>query len=248
MVRLAGPDGRAEPGGEFSAVILAGGRGRRMGGADKPGLVVGPGTIASSVVRAATGAGAFRIAVVGPPRPELARLRPGPAGGLTFAREDPPGSGPVAALRCGLAALGAAGPDIIALLAGDMPFLGAAHVGALLAALGRPAPAEAAGAVLTDDAGRPQWLASCWRARPLAAALAAYAGTSLRGLLGPLLPAQVFCRPEPGEPPPWTDCDTPDDLTAARNLWHGMTAAAQPGLPGRAGREGRASRHPAAWR
>jgi molybdopterin-guanine dinucleotide biosynthesis protein A len=223
----------ARQAGEFGAVILAGGRGSRMGGADKPGLVVGAGTIVGSVVRAAIGAGAFRIAVVGPPRPELALIRPGPAGGITFTQEDPPGSGPVAALRCGMAAVGAASPATVALLAGDMPFLGVTELRALLAALGSSAREPAAGAVLTDDAGRPQWLASCWRTRPLAAALAAYRGASLRGLLGPLLPAQVFCKPEAGEPPPWADCDTPDDLRSARMLRHGPASAAQPS-PGQA--------------
>jgi choline kinase len=42
----------------FDAIILAGGRGTRMGGADKPGLVVGGQTLLSSVLAAAAAAGA----------------------------------------------------------------------------------------------------------------------------------------------------------------------------------------------
>jgi molybdopterin-guanine dinucleotide biosynthesis protein A len=144
-------------------------------------------------------AGAGRLVVVGPPRPD-------PRGAITV-REDPPGAGPVPALRAGLAEVRA--PWTV-LLAADLPFLRPGHVAALLDAAGD------GGAVLVDEAGREQWLAGCWPTGPLRAALAAYAGASLRGLLGPLGPERVALPA--GERPPWYDCDTPDALLHADRL------------------------------
>jgi molybdopterin-guanine dinucleotide biosynthesis protein A len=195
----------AGAGPELSAVILAGGRAARLGGIDKPGLQVRGRTLLATVVAAASGAGVGRIIVVGPERPDLA---------VRFVREDPPGAGPFAALRCGLSQLGDPGGPSgpVAVLAADLPFLRAAHVRALLAAT-----EDDRGAVLVDDEGYPQWLAGCWPGRTLAAAAAGYTGSSLRGLMAPLSPAQVVIEPVPGQPPPWLDCDTEADLARARD-------------------------------
>ena len=156
-------------------------------GADKPALVVGGATLLGSVVAAARGAGAAQVIVVGPPRPGESRLgesRPGAGmtgrdGPLRRVQEDPPAAGPVPALRRGLAEVTA--PAVV-LLAADLPFLRAAHVQALRRA--RHGPAAPPGAVLLDDAGRPQWLASCWDAAALRRMAASYRGGSLRGMLG----------------------------------------------------------------
>ena len=188
--------------GSFGMIILAGGRGSRLGGLDKPGLVVGDRTLLGSVVAAGTAAGARQVIVVGPERPGLS--------GACFVREEPPGAGPVPALRRGLAE---AGEPWVAVLAADLPFLRPAHLGALLRA-----GQGHRGAVLADDAGRPQWLAGCWRTGALRDAAAGYAGDSLRGLLGPLAPVLVRIARAPGEAPPWLDCDTPDDLRKLREL------------------------------
>lgn len=188
----------------FDAVVLAGGRSTRLGGADKPGLVVGRRTLLGSVVSAVTAAGASRVVVVGPQRPGA----PGGGGQVSYTREDPPGGGPVAALRCGLAEVSA--PDVV-LVAADLPFLRPAHVRRLLAGLART------GVVLLDASGRPQWLASCWPAAVLRAALGTYEGSSLRGVLGPLEPAALPDETAAGEPPPWLDCDTAEDLRVARD-------------------------------
>jgi molybdenum cofactor guanylyltransferase len=202
------PAGREPP--EFDAVILAGGRGARLGGADKPGLVVGAATMAATVAAAAAAAGARRVILVGPDRPDVAAV----TGRLVVAREDPPGAGPVPALRAGLAQ--AAAPWV-AVLAADLPFLTADRLRALLAAAAASAGAgDSAGAVVADAAGTEQWLAGCWRTGRLAAALAGYQGRSLHGLLRPLRPALM---PDPGPaggPSPWLDCDTPAELAAAR--------------------------------
>lgn len=188
----------------FDAVVLAGGRARRMDGADKPGLTIGGRTLVERVAEAVRDA--RRLIVVGPPRAELPHA--------TVVREDPPGSGPVPALRAGLAEVRA---PWLALLAADMPFLLPGHVAALLDAARR---AGAPGAVLVDAEGREQWLAGCWRTAGLRAALTGYRGASLRGLLGPLAPARV--SPGPGgaerERPAWYDCDTPGALAHARRL------------------------------
>jgi molybdopterin-guanine dinucleotide biosynthesis protein A len=194
----------------FDAVVLAGGRGTRLGGADKPGLVVGQRTLLGSVVWAVTEAGASRVVVVGPQRP--ASGSPGARGAeqVRYTREDPPGGGPVPALRRGLAEVSA--PDVV-LLAADLPFLRPVHVTRLLAALAGPA---ARGAALLDASGQPQWLASGWPAAVLRTALVGYPDRSLRGVLGPLEPVLLPDETAAGEPPPWLDCDTADDLRVAR--------------------------------
>jgi molybdopterin-guanine dinucleotide biosynthesis protein A len=186
--------------GPFGIIVLAGGRGTRLGGRDKPGLVVAGRTLIDAVVAAGTGAGAGQIVVVGPERAGL--------DGVSFVREDPPGAGPVSALRRGLAE---AWPPWVAVLAADLPFLRPGHLQAL-----RQAAAGHHGAVYADDAGRSQWLVGCWRTEILRHAAAGYQGTSLGGLLGPLEPILVRLTPAPGEPPPWLDCDTPEDLDRAR--------------------------------
>ncbi len=217
----------------FDAVILAGGRGTRLGGADKPGLVVGQQTLLGSVVSAVISAGAARVVVVGPQRP--AALRPGTGGPGTggpgtggsrvrYAREDPPGCGPVAALGSGLAEVSA--PSVV-LAAADLPFLRPAHVTRLVAGL---AGQDVPGVVLLDAAGRPQWLVSCWPSALLRSALDRYAGSSLRGLLGPLDPVLLPDATAAGEPPPWLDCDTADDLSLARD-WAARAGTEQEATP-----------------
>jgi molybdopterin-guanine dinucleotide biosynthesis protein A len=208
-------DADAIPGPRFDAIILAGGRAERLGGADKPGLLVGNQSMAAAVAGAAVAAGARRLILVGPDRPDLAGIQA--PEGLVRAREEPPGAGPVPALRAGLAQARA---PWVAVLAADLPFLQATHLRAILGAARPPR-----GALLADDTGRAQWLTGCWPAAGLRAALGDYAGTSLRGLLGPLEPVLVRWEPPAGEPPPWLDCDTPEALAAAR-AWPGI----QPGI------------------
>lgn len=208
----------ARPAPEFDAVILAGGSAVRMGGADKPGLIVGGTPLLVSVAQAAAAAGAARLIIVGPPRPgdvtaSLSALAAGRPGWLAWVREEPAGRGPVAGLRRGLAEVSA---PWLAVLAADLPFLTGAHLTALLTA-GDPEPA--AGVVLTDAEGKPQWLTSCWPTSSLRSALAAYGGDSLHGLLAPLGAALARLETAAGAMPPWLDCDTPDDLAAARRAW-----------------------------
>lgn len=233
MIPAARPDGPEEaerpgtrvPIGPFGIIILAGGHATRLGGADKPGLVVGGQSLLGAVITAGTEAGAARVVVVGPERPHIAGARRGP---LRFVSEEPPGSGPVPALRRGLAELdgsarggwaeqATAAEPWVAVLAADLPFLRAAHLRALLIAA-----AGGDGAVLADDGGRLQWLAGCWRTKVLRRAATTYQGSSLHGLLAPLRPVIVSLPARPGEPPPWLDCDTEQDLRRAQR-WAGMS-------------------------
>jgi molybdopterin-guanine dinucleotide biosynthesis protein A len=179
-------------------VVLAGGGARRLHGADKPGLLVGGRTLVAWVGAAVADAG--RLIVVGPARSELPHA-------ITV-REDPPGGGPVPALRAGLARVRA---PWVAVLAADLPFLRAGHVREL-----RRRAYGMAGAVFADTGGRPQWLAGVWHAGDLRDALARYRGGSLRGLMEPLAPVRVPSAE--GENPPWYDCDTREDVEAASRM------------------------------
>ncbi|MBE2997737.1 NTP transferase domain-containing protein [Nocardiopsis sp. HNM0947] len=179
-----------------AAVVLAGGAARRMGGADKPGLVVGGRTLLEGVVAAVRDHSPdSHVVVVGPERSSPA---------AEYVREDPPGGGPVPALRAGLARVHAART---ALLAADLPHLRAADLAAL-----EEAAAPGPGAVYSDAEGHPQWLTGLWHTEVLRGALERYEGASLRRLLGPLGP--VLLRP--ADERAVADCDTPESLARAR--------------------------------
>lgn len=214
------PDSCSQPGqcrplaaeARLAAIVLAGGRARRLGGVDKPGIRLGQRSLAGVVVGAAAQAGACRVVVVGPDRAELAADLADDAGTrIEFIRERPAGAGPVPALRAGLDLI--TEPVLLLLLAADLPFLTATALRDLV-----DSAAPVGGAVVTDDQGQPQWLVSCWRSTSLRDALASYTGSSLRGLLAPLPHVDVAAVARPGEPPYWLDCDTPEDLATAESL------------------------------
>ena len=177
-------------------MVLAGGAATRMGGTDKPGLTVGGRTLLERVVDAVRAHDpSARVTVVGPERDSP---------GAHYVREDPPGGGPVPALRAGLPSVRA---PWCALLAADLPHLRPRHLEAL-----HTAARNRGGAVLVDAAGRQQWLTGVWRTDVLRTALADYGGRSLYGLLEPLDHALV---PTVGDPETF-DVDTPEALESAR--------------------------------
>jgi molybdopterin-guanine dinucleotide biosynthesis protein A len=177
------------------AVLLAGGRGSRLGGTHKPGIAVGGRTLLDLAVAAVHDAD--EIVVVGPARPTEHPVR--------WTVEQPARGGPLAALAAGLAAASAAA-DEVALLAADLTGVTPDTIGRLRAALAEAPAAD--GAVLCDAEGRRQWLLGVWRRAPLAAALPADpAGRSLHSVLSPLVLAQVRALPGESE-----DVDTPADL------------------------------------
>lgn len=181
----------------YDAVVLAGGYGRRLGGVDKAGLEVGGGTLLARVLVAL--AGAERTVCVGPERDT--------ASAAIWCREQPPGGGPVAALAAAMPYLR---ERVVVVLAVDLPLVDTVTVAALVAAV---ADSDYGGAVAVDGAGRAQPLLAAYRRVALARAVAALptvAGASMRDLIAPL----VLRRVPVGLAA--LDCDTADDLAAAR--------------------------------
>ncbi|GHH05236.1 NTP transferase domain-containing protein [Streptomyces lanatus] len=185
----------------YDAVVLAGGAARRLGGVDKPGVRVGGRPLLDRVLAAC--ADARTSVVVAEPR---ATARP-----VTWAREDPPGGGPLAALGAGLRHTTA---ESVVVLSADLPFLDEGTVQRLLAAL---RTGDADGALLTDAEGRDQPLVAAYRASALRHGLDALAhehdgltGLPLRRLTGALDLTRV------PDPVASFDCDTWDDIATAR--------------------------------
>ncbi|MCX5235781.1 molybdenum cofactor guanylyltransferase [Streptomyces prunicolor] len=183
------------------AIVLAGGAARRLGGADKPGLRVGGRALLDRVLGACADAGT--TVVVADPRPTARPVR--------WAREDPPGAGPVAALDAGLRHTTA---EVVVVLSADLPFLEVATVRRLLTALWS---SGAEGVLLTDADGRDQPLVAAYRTSALRRELAALVsehssltGLPLRRLIGALELTRV------PDPVASFDCDTWDDLATAR--------------------------------
>lgn len=185
----------------YDAVVLAGGGARRLGGADKPGVRVGGRALLDRVLGAC--ADARTTVVVADPRPTARPVR--------WAREDPPGAGPVAALDAGLRHTAA---DDVLVLSADLPFLAADTVRRLLTAL-RAGAAE--GVLLTDADGRDQPLVAAYRTAALRRELAVLtAGEGgLTGLPLRRLTAGLDLTRVP-DPVASFDCDTWDDIAAAR--------------------------------
>jgi molybdopterin-guanine dinucleotide biosynthesis protein A len=188
----------------LDAILLAGGRGARVGGAAKPLFRLGGTTLLARAVAAARGAGAARIVVAAPVLvPDL---------DVTWAREDPPFGGPVAGTLAALTALAA---DEVLLLASDL-----VDPAAALAAL-PPIPVGADGVCLAEG-GRPQWLTGRYRTAALREVASTIPGggrdAAMRTLLGDLRIAFVDAPAALSR-----DIDTWDDLTAA-----GGSAASEP--------------------
>lgn len=158
---------------DFDAIVLAGGRGSRLGGIRKPELVLAGRRLVDIALAAVDGAS--RRVVVG----DVAV----PAG-VQLTREDPPYGGPVEAVAAGMAGLDRHAPWTL-LLASDLP----GAEGAVARLLGHePAPAED-GACLLDGGDRLQWLLGVYRTAALQARLADRGDpplTAMYRLLGPL--------------------------------------------------------------
>ncbi|GAA1954194.1 molybdenum cofactor guanylyltransferase [Agromyces allii] len=168
----------------LDAVLLAGGRATRLGGASKPEQTVGGRTLLDLAIDAARRAGARSIVVVGP-----SSLT---APGCLVVREDPPFGGPVAAIAAALGALAAldglnrsrseasrdqrtphdpdpdpdADADVL-VLACDLPQAPAAAERLLAHRAGAPD-----GVCLVDADGRTQWLTAIYARRALDRAFA----------------------------------------------------------------------------
>ncbi|MDX8031494.1 molybdenum cofactor guanylyltransferase [Lentzea sp. BCCO 10_0856] len=168
----------------YAAIILTGGKGERLGGVDKAALSYREATLLDHVLSVVDDAA--QIVVVGPEK-DLPNV--------IWAREDPPGGGPLAGLAAGLAKIT---EDWVAVLAVDQPGLTSDTIARLRAA--------GANAVLKDD--RTQWLIGVWNTAELREALPEDPrDLPLRKTLQRLDPVEVSALP--GEA---RDVDTPADL------------------------------------
>lgn len=178
----------------MDAIVLAGGRATRLGGADKASVLVGGRALLDRVLDAL--AGAETVVVVGPERASPRAVK--------WVLEHPPGGGPVAAIA---AALPLVSSETVAVVATDLPFLEASHVAALSASVqGHD------GAIVIDAEGRIQPLAGVYRTSALRAAVARLgevSGASVHSLTRSLDLARVE------EDRAAIDCDTPEDVAGA---------------------------------
>ena len=165
----------------YDALVLAGGRARRLGGVSKPDVVVGGRRLLAHVLGAVDGPDVRRVVVVGPDTLALPT-------GVTRTLEEPPDGGPVAGIAAGLAALrDGAEPEWVLVLACDVPRVAGA-VPRLVDAAGPRASGASSqardGVVLVDDDGRDQPLVGLYRRAALDDALArldAASGSSVDG-------------------------------------------------------------------
>ena len=183
----------------LEAIVLAGGRGARLGG-DKATVRLGGERLVDRAVTGARAAGAGAVVVVGPPAAVPT--------GCRAAREDPPFGGPLAALAAGLPLLDAEGS--VLLLSCDLEDPAGAAARLAAESLG---PDEDA-VVLRDPAGRAQWLAGRYGTVALARAVARCGEPAGRPLRAALAALRVRYLDVPAELA--ADIDTPDDLARAR--------------------------------
>lgn len=182
------------------AIVLGGGRSRRMG-RDKMGVLLEGRSLLRRTVDAALGWAECVVVVA----PEPDGWEPDPR--VRFTLEDPPFGGPVAGIAAATAILLAAGQvNEVLLLAGDLA--------APEAVVGRLAEVEPGtdGVVLRDEDGWPQYLAGRYRFDALVSAIDALDGTrdlSVRRALRRLDVAQVDAPSAVTK-----DLDTPEDLAS----------------------------------
>jgi molybdopterin-guanine dinucleotide biosynthesis protein A len=186
---------------DISAILLAGGRGSRMGGVHKPLLDVGGITLLDAAIGAARGTGCHPIVGVGDSAIAVSTL----ASAIEWVREDPPYGGPAAAI---VAALPLITAPLTLVLACDLPRIDEAV--RVLRATTFPGDG-----VCLNAAGRRQWLTGLYRVEALRAAATALPDRGrdapVRDLLGGLSITAVAVSEELA-----ADIDTWDDLNEAR--------------------------------
>ncbi|MCB0996636.1 MAG: molybdenum cofactor guanylyltransferase [Acidimicrobiales bacterium] len=183
----------------FEAVVLCGGRSRRMG-QDKAFLDLGRGPLVALVAAAARRAGAVRVQLLGGDAPALEQL------GLEVVPDRLPGHGPLPALA---GALGRAETEIVFVASCDLVAPDPAAMAAVVGALGHDADAS-----IPTIGGRDQYLHAAYR-RSLADLLEAAAATGERRLWRALTGIRIV---HPDVPASATaDVDSPDDVRRWRD-------------------------------
>lgn len=199
--------------GTLGAILLAGGRATRVGGAAKPLFEVGGRTLLTRTVDAVTAAGSTRLVIAGPSMP-VGMEDHAP---IEWAQEDPPFGGPAAGIVAALRVWDE-DPEWMLVLACDLPRVDAA-VPRLIAGIGLR-PSHIDGVCLADASSRPQWLTGLYRTAALrrgADALPAEGrDASVRALLGDLAIAVSTVSEHIA-----ADIDTWEDLRDARRRLDG---------------------------
>lgn len=188
----------------IGAVILTGGTAVRLSGADKASIELGGLTLLEHALGAMLDVD--EVVVVGEPVPTT---RP-----VNFVREDPPGGGPAAGLLAGLGCF-ARRPDVVAVLAVDMPLVTSSTIRRLLEAV--RSGVEVDGAALVDERQKLQYLCAVYSVDSLNRVRPSYEeehGLSMRSLVGGLRLQQV-----PAFGPEARDVDTWSDLLAMRETF-----------------------------
>jgi molybdopterin-guanine dinucleotide biosynthesis protein A len=198
----------------WTALVLAGGRGARLGGDDKAAITIGGRSALDQLLFGLP----ERVPVV-VAGPECPTQRP-----VSFRREWPIHGGPVAGIAAGLEAVRT---PVTALLAVDMPRAG----GLVQRLIAEFASCDAAALVPVDRSGFRQPLCAVVRTQGLRDALAALGdprGRSMRDLM-----SQIDVRERPLDAMEMScvdDIDTPQDLRKARSTWDTSRVGAP--LPG----------------
>lgn len=180
----------------FDAIILCGGRARRLDGTDKAGIVVGGHTLLDRALAAV--ASADRIVAVGPERETPSAV--------IWAREHPPAGGPAHGIAAGLQQVS---QEAVFVLGVDFPFVERTLVDSMVRALG-----DNDGVILADAAGRHQFLVGAYKRASL---LRAWDGrepcnSAVKDLVA-VLQLDVVVDPRAA-----MDCDTWADVTAAEQM------------------------------
>lgn len=182
----------------FDAIVIAGGRGSRLGGVDKPGLRIDGVSLVERAVSSAVAA--RRVCVVGVERP-VSRT-------VVWAIEEPRGGGPAAALGAGIRALSSEAAPVVLVLASDL----ARPAEAVSALLAHGIPGATHGLVAVDESGRRQPLLALYDTAALAEATAGeLVGVPLRRVLASLTLAQLELSDEL-----CADVDTVEDAARLR--------------------------------
>lgn len=186
----------------WTALVLAGGRGSRLGHDDKAAITIGGTSALDHLLQALPER--VPVVVAGPDRPTM---RP-----VAFRPEWPLHGGPVAGIASGLPAVST---PVTALLGVDMPWAGVLleHLIAEFAAC------DAAALVPVDGAGFRQPLCAVVRTEALRGALDRLGDPRGRSLWELLSLLDVHERPLGEAETPWVaDIDTPQDLHRARSM------------------------------
>lgn len=190
----------------WTAIVLTGGTGRRLGGIDKAALDIAGASLLDHVIDALPST--VPVVVAGPERPTN---RP-----VAFHAEEPAGAGPVAGIA---AAMAGVGTPYVAVMAVDIPW-SPPLVERLVAELVAVDDADAL--IPVDAEGRHQLLCSVWRTSALASALDQLGDPRGRSVRDLVEGARVRERPlTAAEAPLLADIDTPADL--AREQRRGPT-------------------------